>query len=52
MVREWLKGTKKEPFGVTLGCVSGMFRMHFGANICEFVMHWVKVVAAAIRIFD
>ena len=34
MVPEWLQGSKKEPFGVTLGCVLGMFRMHFGPNIC------------------
>ena len=52
MVPEWFQGLKKEPFWVTLLCVLGMFRMHLGSNICEFVMHCVKVVVAAIRIFD
>ena len=34
MVPEWLQGTKKKPFGITLECVLGMFDMFFDITFC------------------
>ena len=51
MVPEWLQGSKKEPFWVTLGC--GDVWDVFSAEYFEQNgMHLFKVVVASIRTFD